>query len=129
MQANYIGGNEMANIKELFPRGSEEFYRLNQANANRIRSAEPQRPARSALVDPLPGEAQDHGRIALCYRIFRVRLLDQENLNGSTKPVTDCLVQIGLIPDDDPKTIEIETSQEKVAHYSQERTTIHITYP
>jgi hypothetical protein len=98
-------------------------------NANRLRSAEPERPPRTALVGSLPREAQNHGRIALRYRIFRVRLLDQENRDGSTKPITDCLVQVGLIPDDDPKTIEIETSQEKVAHYSQERTTIDITYP
>jgi hypothetical protein len=83
------------------------------------------------LVDPLPGKAQDHGRIALRYRIFRVRLLDEENLNhlGSTKAITDCLVQVGLLPDDDPKTITLAVAQEKVAHYSQERTTIDITYP
>jgi hypothetical protein len=38
------------------------------------------------------------------------------------------LVQIGLLPSDDPQTIQVTVEQEKVRHYCEERTEITITY-
>lgn len=110
-------------LKLRFPRASQDFIK-----ANRVRPAEPEQAPRQTLVDPLPGETQNRGRIDVRYRIFRVRFLDEENLNGSTKPVTDCLVQAGLLPNDDPKTVKITVEQERVCHYFEERTEIEITY-
>jgi hypothetical protein len=112
-----------ARLRYLFPKGSQDFFAV-----NRLRPAQPQQTSRSALVDSLPGKAENHGRIILRYRIFRVRFLDQDNLNGSTKPVTDCLVQVGLIPSDDSQTIEVAVTQERVRHYGEERTEIEICY-
>ena len=115
-------------LRYRFPRASKSFL---EANLNRLRPAQPQPAPRASLGDTVERTTQGTGRITLRYRIYRVRLLDEENLChlGSTKSITDCLVEAGLLPGDDPKTVKIEVSQERVAHYSHERTVIEIIYP
>src|SRR4030095_9108734 len=112
-----------ARLRYLFPRASRDFF-----DANRLRPADPQRAARPPLVNPLPGKTPGDDRIIVRYRTFRVRLLDQDNAFGATKTITDVLVQIGLLPSDDPQTIQVTVEQEKVRHYCEERTEITITY-
>ena len=57
----------------------------------------------------------------------RVRLCDPDNLIGGTKHLIDALRISRLIPEDDPKAITLEVSQEKVSSYADEETWVEIT--
>lgn len=57
----------------------------------------------------------------------RVRLLDADNFAGGTKQLTDCIRRAGLIPDDDPESVELQFAQEKVRDHTQEGTLVEIT--
>tara|TARA_Y100000004_G_scaffold165945_1_gene197218 strand:+ start:1910 stop:2248 length:339 start_codon:yes stop_codon:yes gene_type:complete len=57
----------------------------------------------------------------------RVRLCDADNLVGGCKHAIDALRLAGIIPEDDPTSISLEVSQEKVSSYSQEETWIEVT--
>lgn len=112
-------------IKTLFPRASRSFI---AANAG-LRAQKPEPTSRATLVDASPGKAESDERIVLSYVLHRVRLLDPDNAVGATKTITDCLCEVGLIPGDAADQIEISVEQEKVNHYSEQRTTVHIEYP
>jgi hypothetical protein len=57
----------------------------------------------------------------------RVRLCDPDNLVGGVKHLVDALRIAGIIPEDDPKSISLEVSQEKVASYKNEETWVEVT--
>jgi len=57
----------------------------------------------------------------------RVRLCDADNLVGGCKHAIDALRIAGVIPEDDPTSISLEVSQEKVSSYSKEETWIEVT--
>ncbi len=69
------------------------------------------------------------GRIAVRFIGFRVRPLDPDGFAGSTKHLLDGLRHAGIIPDDSPEFITLETSQVKVASFKEERTEIEIDLP
>lgn len=111
----------------LFPRASKSFIDANPHLGLRSEADKPD--PRSALGDPVAGKEKGDERIVLSYVLYRVRLLDPDAIDGATKVCTDCLQQIGLIPDDSSKHIDLQVTQEKVAHYSEQRTELKITYP
>ena len=86
-----------------------------------------------ASVEPM-GEAKgkkgDPSGNSPCYRVrirsLRVRLLDLDNLYGGVKWWVDTLRYAGFIPDDDPNSIELEVSQEKVKNYKAEKTEMEV---
>lgn len=112
-------------IRSLFPRASQSFI---DANAG-LCAKKPEPTPRPALVNPASGKTKSDARIVLSYILHRVRLLDPDNAYGATKTITDCLCQIGLLPGDSEHEIEIKVTQEKVNHYEEQRTTLHIKYP
>ena len=57
----------------------------------------------------------------------RVRLCDPDNLIGGVKYFIDALRLAEIIPDDDPKAITLEVSQEKVSSYAHEETWVEVT--
>ena len=57
----------------------------------------------------------------------RVRLCDADNLVGGCKHAIDALRIAGVIPEDDPTSISLEVSQEKVSSYAKEETWIEVT--
>ncbi len=57
----------------------------------------------------------------------RVRLCDPDNLVGGVKHLVDALRIGGIIPEDDPKAITLEVSQEKVSSYKNEETWVEVT--
>ena len=63
-------------------------------------------------------------RIRLCVTGFRRRLLDPDNF--CPKYFIDCLRFAGIIQDDSPEFIILETNQVKVKFKQQERTEITI---
>lgn len=57
----------------------------------------------------------------------RVRLCDADNLVGGCKHLIDALRIARIIPEDDPTSISLEVTQEKVKHYAEEETWVEIT--
>ena len=57
----------------------------------------------------------------------RVRLCDPDNLVGGCKHLVDSLRIGGIIPEDDPESLILKVSQEKVSSYAQEETWVEIT--
>lgn len=56
----------------------------------------------------------------------RVRLLDIDNLYGGCKHLIDSLRLSGIIPDDDPESITLEVTQEKIKGYKNEVTEVEV---
>lgn len=112
-------------LKKLFPNASRSTVEANP----QLHDPQPQRDKAPALGKAVPGEKEGVGRIVVSYRLFRVRPLDADNATGSTKDCTDGLCRLGLLPGDDPWSIELRVAQEKVQTYSEERTEITIEYP
>lgn len=71
---------------------------------------------------------QDEGTQRFSLRIIRcsIRLLDLDNLYGGCKPLIDQLCEAGLIPDDDPNSIELKVEQIKVKTKKEEGTAVRI---
>ena len=57
----------------------------------------------------------------------RVRLCDADNLVGGCKHAIDALRLANIIPEDDPTSISLEVSQEKVSSYKDKETWIEVT--
>lgn len=57
----------------------------------------------------------------------RVRLCDPDNLVGGVKHLLDALRIAEIIPEDNPKAITLEVSQEKVPSYNKEETWVEVT--
>lgn len=115
---------EKQQLRALFPRATKSFFDANP----HLRSEEPKCIVRPAVVHPAPGKEKSDERIIVSIILRRVRLLDTDNAYGSTKPLVDCLRTCGLIPDDSEKDIDLKVTQEKVAHYHEQRTEVKITY-
>jgi hypothetical protein len=56
----------------------------------------------------------------------RVRLLDIDNLYGGCKHLIDALRLSGIIPDDDPESITLEVTEEKIKGYKNEETEVEV---
>ncbi len=57
----------------------------------------------------------------------RVRICDPDNLVGGVKYLVDSLRGAEIIPEDDPTSITLEVSQEKVKTYKEEETWVEVT--
>jgi hypothetical protein len=112
-------------IRKLFPNATVSFFDVNP----RLCASEREQDQGSALGDQTSGETKSDVRPFVCIITRRVRLLDKDNAYASTKCLTDCLHEIGLIPGDSEKDIELEVRQEKVDHFHEQRTEVKITYP
>ena len=96
-------------------------------NTSEIPNTQPERDEAPALGRPIQGEASRIPRIIVRFAGYRVKPLDPDNYAGSVKDLLDGLRHAGLIPGDEPWRITLETEQEKVAHYADEKTVIEIT--
>ncbi len=118
-------GNTM-DIKTIFPRGSKTFYEIN--DQRKIQDSEPQHNQTPALDATIQGKTQSVERTRVCFVGFRVRPLDPDNFAGSVKDLLDGLRHAGLIHGDEVWRIALETRQEKVKSYAEERTVIEIKF-
>jgi len=94
----------------------------------RLCDAQPQHDAGTEPLDSHP--AEDRGQTGARYRLtitrYGAKLLDIDNGVGGCKPLIDALRYEGLIPEDDPGTIELLFRQYQVKK-SCRRTEISIT--
>jgi hypothetical protein len=80
------------------------------------------------LVKPPQTQKQSKTRVDLCITRVATKLQDFDNFVGGTKPLTDQLRYLHLIPDDDPASINASYNQQKCKHKKDEKTIIEITY-
>lgn len=120
-------------LKLMFPWGSSDFFKANLEHAiktrGKIQDPNPKHYEAIPLDETVFGKEEGMGRVTVRYRLCRVRPLDADNATGSTKDLTDGLCRCGLIPGDDPTQITLIVEQEKVDHYSEERTVVEIEWP
>lgn len=112
-------------IRQRFPFASEACIALNAS----LQSAQPQHDAPKPLAKVAGRKEKSVARIALRYRIYRIRLQDPDNAAAGTKAITDGLRRCGLIPNDSPEEISLTVEQQKVKTKSEQRTEIEIAYP
>ncbi len=130
-------------LRMMFPRASIDFLAANavqpilkrkkgkiEANDHReVSHPVPQHHQTPALDRADEGETSSLGRVAVRFIGYRVRPLDPDNFAGSTKDLLDGCVKAGLLAGDEWWRITLETRQEKVKSYEEEKTTIEIEYP
>jgi hypothetical protein len=82
----------------------------------RVRHPKPQHDAGAEPLDPHAAQSGGQGgaRYRLTITRYGAKLLDIDNGVGGCKPLIDALRYEGLIPEDDPGTIELIFRQRKV---------------
>ncbi len=118
-------GYSHVQFKQLLPNASQSFLEANGVACAAL--AQPEQGA--ALECALQGEKESLERIVVRFTGFRVRPLDPDGHAGSIKDLLDGLRHAHLLPDDNFWTIRLQTEQEKVATFAEERVEIEITWP
>lgn len=98
-------------------------------NQRQISSTKSQPNKTPALGATVQGKTESVQRVTVRFIGYRVRPLDPDNFAGSCKDLLDGLRHAGLISDDSPWQIKLETEQVCVRSYAQEVTVIEIEYP
>jgi hypothetical protein len=96
---------------------------------HRISNPKSERQSSARLAGSAEGQGASDGRVTVRITSFRVRLLDSDNHAGGCKGLIDCIKELGLIEDDSPKHIRLETAQIQVGHYHEERIEVTIDQP
>lgn len=104
----------------------KEYERKRQAGAGRLPSAQPERAVCNEPMATSPRKEESSRHYVIRITGFRKRILDPDNFSGGCKYVIDGLRYAGLIPDDTPEAIILETGQVKVKEAGDERTEIVI---
>jgi hypothetical protein len=110
-------------LRQRFPHASRGFIKAN----SQIPDSQPQHPDAPPLELVSQGTEEMSRRFVCRIKSRRVRAVDPDNLAAGCKAVLDLLRNGSLIWDDDPASLVLEISQEKVKTYAQEETIIEIT--
>lgn len=110
---------------------SKAFMALNPhlyaQDRREVSHPQPERHQAPALGAAVQGKETGDDRVTVRFVGYRVRPLDPDNFAGSVKDLLDGLHRAKIISGDEPWRIRLETEQEKVSHYAQERTEITIS--
>lgn len=112
-------------FKSMFPNASRSVVAANC----QIQNPKPKPDKTPALDATVQRETQGAHRVVVRFTGFRVRPLDPDNFAGSVKDLLDGIRHAHLIQGDEAWRIKLETEQEKVSSYKEERTEIRITWP
>ncbi len=115
-----------AEILERFPNASQSLLKLADDAHPQIPNSKPQRHQAPALGQAVSGKAAGFRRTLVRFTGYRVRPLDPDNFAGSVKDLLDGLRHAGILPGDEPWRIKLETEQEKVGRYCEEKTVIEV---
>lgn len=108
---------------------SDWLKRHENRSVRPLPNPQPERHQAPALGGAIQGEKRGVAKTVVRFIGYRVHLLDPDNFAGSCKDLIDGLRHAGLLHDDTPETIKLETEQERVGHFCEERTVIEIEYP
>lgn len=103
--------------------------RENPDNPTPVPEPEPEQPTRPEPLGTDQGKGPRENRVVVRIVSLRTSLLDEDNLAGGCKYITDALRYAGLLKSDDPLSTALRWEQEKVPHKDQEETIIQIAYP
>jgi len=114
---------------------SSDDVRAYQTRLKRVRSTEPECPERRSLVGPAQREAKGWTgaqkgtgeRMRVIFTVYAQRPLDWDNYR--LKDAQDCLVEAGLLVDDNWRILEGLVRSEKAHTKEEERTEIEIIGP
>jgi hypothetical protein len=116
-------------LKQLgYSQNPDGSFSRTECVAPRIPHPVPQPDSRPALDDALQGEAPDLPRFGLRITRISCQPLDADNFAGGCKFLIDAIRRRGLIPDDDPQSVEISFRQIKAKTKAEEGTSITITF-
>lgn len=115
----------------------DDLHRLLKRNPNvtiegdsqvvrKVPNPQPERNQTKSLDQTVPREKESLQRVTVRFRGFRVRPLDPDNFAGSIKDLLDGLRHMGAIAGDEHWRIRLETDQEKVGSYKDERIEIEV---
>ena len=115
-------------LRKRFPNASAAFLQRNtQVDLPGLAGLRPsvEEPDQGiALERPVSGKASGRSRFEILFRVFARRPPDWDNAH--IKELQDTLVRIGLLPDDDWKTLQGKVQTFKVSCAEEERTEIFI---
>ncbi len=111
-------------LRKLFPNAGAAFIALNSGGD--VPNAKPQRHKAPALGKAVPGKTEGPARVTVRFVGYRVRPLDPDNFAGSVKDLLDGLRRAGLIHEDTPEAISLQTEQVRVKTFTEEKTVIEI---
>lgn len=94
----------------------------------RVLDSKPQLDPVKSLVPPPQTQTKGKTRVDICITRVSSKLQDFDNFVGGTKCLTDQLRYAGIIPDDDPASINASYNQQKCKHLKDEKTIVEITY-
>jgi len=114
---------------------TSDDVRAYQARLKRVRATEPECPERRSLVHTAQREAKGGNgaqkgtgeRMRVIFTVYAQRPLDWDNYR--LKDVQDCLVESGLLVNDDWRILEGLVRSEKAHTKAEERTEIEIIGP
>jgi len=117
------------------PTWTSDDLRAYQARVKRVRSTEPECPERRSLVGPAQREAKGWTgaqkgtgeRMRVIFTVYAQRPNDWDNYR--LKDAQDCLVEAGLLVDDNWRVLEGFVRSEKAHSKEEERTEIEIIGP
>jgi hypothetical protein len=94
-----------------------------------VSSGKPEPALQAALEHHLQSQEESGKRIIVRIVKCSLRLSDRTNLYAGYKLLEDQLRYSGLIPNDDPDTIDIQITQIRVSKRKETGTYIQIIYP
>ena len=112
-------------LKKLFPHASRSTLEANP----QICDPQPEQDDPTALGATAQRKEEGMDRVVVRFKGYRVRPLDPDNFAGSVKGLLDGLRHAHRLVGDEPWRIKLETEQEKVKSFKEEKTTIEIIYP
>ena len=112
----------MNELKSIFPNASPDVLARNGQGARKVAELE----RRLKVAPPQQDAVQTCASRVLLVRVtsVRSRLIDEDNL--CEKYHVDCCRYAGLIPDDSPDLVRIETRQRKTLKGEEECTAIEV---
>jgi Holliday junction resolvase RusA-like endonuclease len=116
-------------ILRRFPNASADTLKIN-ADDPGLCAAQPERPARMPLERAAPGKEKGGdgivagARFRVQFTVFSVSPRDWDN--QFCKPLQDCLIEAGIIPDDNWRVLEGSVISKKAKSKAEERTEITI---
>lgn len=121
-----LTSEDLVRLKQKPGYGIASSTRRDVAPVRALSDPKPQCHEAPALDRPTAREKESFPRVTVRFIGYRVQTLDPDNFAGSCKDLLDGLRHAGLIPGDESWRIRLETEQERVGHYVDERTVIEI---
>jgi hypothetical protein len=116
-------------LKQLgYRQNADGSFSRTECVSPRIPHPVPQPDSGPALDDALERENPDQPAFGLRITRIACQPLDADNFAGGCKFLIDAIRRRGLIPDDDPASVEISFRQIKAKTKAEEGTSITITF-